>query len=134
MKNFFIILIPIIGLYFLTEFFIEIKYKLLIFILLQLITPIIPLTVRIIVLSNTKYNFYKNHLIKEFKFLSIKQQSIPYKHITNISINISLWDRLSNAGDIILHTAEDETPDLILQYVKNPKALEKKIYKITHQN
>ncbi len=132
-KNFFITLLPIIGIYLATSYFIEIPFKILIFILAQIILPFIPLTLKIIKLANTEYKFYKNHLIKEYEFFSITKQTIPYKHITNISIIISFWDRLSNAGDIILHTAENETPDLTLQYVKKPKQLEKQILEITHQ-
>jgi hypothetical protein len=132
-KNFFITLLPLIAIYIGTSYFLEIPFKILIFILTLIIIPIIPLTFKIIRITNTEYIFYKNHLIKEYEFLSITKQTIPYKHITNISIIISFWDRLSNAGDIVLHTAENETPDLVLQYVKNPKKLEKQILEITHK-
>ena len=109
---------------------ITIPNKLLWLLLLLLILAIIPLLAKIIVLSNTTYYFFKTHISREFELLMVRKHSVPYSQIINISIDISLWDRLCNAGDIILHTAEDKAPNLVLHYIKDPEKLEKQIYRL----
>lgn len=91
---------------------------------------IAPLVIRIIVLYNTVYYFFKTHAISEFEFIIIKKYSLPYDKISNITVNISIWDRLCRAGDITLHTAEDVTPDLVLKYIKNPRKMEGRVYRM----
>jgi len=93
---------------------------------------LIPLLIKIIILYNIKYYFYKTHVVYEFEFIYIKKLSLPYHQIANISTKISLWDRLCNAGDIILYTPEDVGPNLVLQFIKEPHKIEKMIYQLTH--
>ena len=94
------------------------------------VIAVIPMVTKLIVLANTHYYFFRDHLISEFEFINIKRQSLPYHQIVNISTRITLWDRLCKAGDITLHTAEDKTPDLILWYIKNPSIVEAALYKM----
>jgi hypothetical protein len=91
---------------------------------------IAPMTVRIIILYNTKYYFFRTHVISEFEFIMIKKYSLPYSKISNITVDISIWDRFCRAGDVTLHTAENITPDLVLRFIKNPKKMERDIYRM----
>ena len=95
-----------------------------------LIITIIPLIIELIILKSTRYYFFRTHIIHEFKFINIKRKSVPYSQIVNVSNDISLWDRFCKAGDITLHTAEDEDPDIKLKYIKKPKIVENAIYKM----
>ncbi|MFH1591438.1 MAG: PH domain-containing protein [archaeon] len=79
-------------------------------------------------LHSTTYSFYDDYVLKEFKFLVIKRASVPYSQIVNLTTVISIWDRLSKAGDIVLHTAEDRTPDVVLKYVNRPEGVEREIH------
>ncbi|MBS3167980.1 PH domain-containing protein [Candidatus Woesearchaeota archaeon] len=99
---------------------------------LIIVVDLIPTIIRLIILYNTKYLFYPHHLIREFELIIIKRYSVPYNQIVNIKTKVSLWDRLCNAGDIIIHTAEDKAQDLILHYIKNPQELEHRLYKMAH--
>lgn len=99
-------------------------------IIVLIIIAIIPLIGKIIFLYNTKYYFFRNHVQKEFELILVKKYSLPYHQITNVTTDISLWDRLCRAGDIIVHTAEDTKKDLKLQYIKNPTEIEKGLYKM----
>ena len=101
-------------------------YVLLTFLIIILVTT----SVRIFLLLNTSYHFFKSHVTSEIKFFTLKSHSIPYSQISNMRIHISIWDRISNAGDIIIHTADD-SEDLFIKYVKNPKLIEKKILHLT---
>jgi len=93
---------------------------------------IISLLIKIVILSSTKYYFFNNHITSEFKLIIIKRHSVPYHQIVNIRTDISLWDRFCKAGDIVLHTAEDKDPDLVLNYIKDPEKIERAIYNMIY--
>ncbi|MBN2566691.1 PH domain-containing protein [Candidatus Woesearchaeota archaeon] len=95
---------------------------------LWLLLALIPLLIRIIYLSNVTYHFYPSHLLSEFRFLSVKRFSIPYSQIVNVSVNVSLWDRLTGNGDMIIHSAENNAPDMYLYSVRNPEKVEQWLY------
>ena len=103
-----------------------------IFILLFLV--FIPLISKGTILFNTTYLFFKTHITKEFEFGIVKKHSVLYNQITNIELNISLWDRMCKSGDLTLKTADDSKKDLVLYFIKNPIEVEKKIYHIMHLN
>ena len=42
----------------------------------------------------------------------------------NLTMNVTIWDRICKAGDLTIHTAEDKEPDMVLRYVKHPEKLE----------
>ncbi len=93
-----------------------------------LVVAAIPLAIKLVILYNTNYHFFRGHLVSEFKFFRMKRHSLPYKQIVNIVIDISFWDRLCKAGDIVISTAEDKRPELTLRYIKDPMKVESAIY------
>jgi uncharacterized membrane protein YdbT with pleckstrin-like domain len=112
--------------------FIDYSTRLVIFFLIifLLVVSIIPLLAKIVTLSITKYYFFRAHVVLESKLIKIKRESVPYHQIVNITIDISLWDRLCKAGDIILHTAKEESPDIILYYIKEPEKIESALHRL----
>jgi uncharacterized membrane protein YdbT with pleckstrin-like domain len=95
------------------------------------ILSILTETWNIILLWATTYTFDHSHIKIERKIFSIKTKTVPYKHIVNTNTVISLWDRISNAGDVILHTAEStEAGDIKLLFIKNPLEVEKEIHSL----
>lgn len=120
------------ALYFLINSFIKfnIQTKTLIFwlIIFTSIIAIIPLIKKIINLAYTKYKFYKTHLVSEVKIINIKRQSVPYHQIINITVNMGVWNRIWNTGDLIIRTAEENYPNIILKYIKNPHKIESSIH------
>ncbi len=101
-------------------------------IFLLLIISLTPLLFKILILYNTTYYFYHSHVTSEVELLNIRQHSVSYDQITDVSMHISLWDRLCNAGDITLHTGKEAEHPLVLHYIKNPKKIEHLLYKIIH--
>ncbi len=101
--------------------------------ILVILVAVVVVGIEVVILKNTTYYFYNTHAISEFKLLKIKTYSVPYSKITNISTQISVWDRLCKAGDVILHSAEDKYPDLKLKYVRNPRKIEKYVYAIVNK-
>jgi uncharacterized membrane protein YdbT with pleckstrin-like domain len=84
---------------------------------------LVPLVWRIIVIVNTTYTFYHDLVVMEFRFFVVKQESVPYAKITNITVAVSIWDRITGGGDITVHTADDSQPNLVLYSVPRPREL-----------
>jgi len=131
------------GFYWVIRFFSDLEFSIrqiiLASLILSLLIVFLPLLIRIIILYNTSYYFYKTYLMKEFELFIIRTKSAPYSQIVNITSDISIWDRITNCGDVILHTAEDKTPDIVLSYIENPEKIEKNLYILiskqkTHHN
>jgi hypothetical protein len=91
---------------------------------------IIPLLFKVILLYNTNYYFFRTHVVKEFELVKVSRQSVPYRQIANITINMTLWDRVIGSGDMILHTADDNAPNLMLDYIEEPHKIEAALYKV----
>lgn len=97
------------------------------------ILTLLSVSIKFAILKLIKYSFYENIAVKEFKFIIINKRSVIYSRITNITLKVSLWDRLTRAGTITLHTGDDEMPDIIMKYIKNPERIEELIYSLIHK-
>jgi len=100
--------------------------------LIWLAVLLLPTGLHLIRLANIKYYFFRTHVEYEYRLITIKKQSVPYSQIADITVKISLWDRLTNAGNITLHTAEERAPSLVLFYIRDPEKVEKVIYKMLY--
>ena len=109
---------------------IDIPGKFIIALVIFLSILIFPTCFYLLVLNFTSYDFFPTRVSKEFNFLVLKKHSVPYNQITDIVTDITLWDRVSKAGNIVLHTAEEKSPNLVLRYIKEPEQVEEKIYSI----
>ena len=101
-------------------------------IILIILLTTISIIFKAMTLNSTNYHLYKTHLIKEYKLINIKKEYVPYSQIANITVEISLWDRICNAGDIRIHTSDDSV-DIILNFIENPQEIEKKIYTLVNK-
>lgn len=139
LKSFFAYFFIFLGLYFLIDlisiFFNSLVYNISFvnLLILVLIFSLISISVKLIILKFTTYYFYDISGVKEFNLIIIRRRSVVYSRITNVSLKMSVWDRITRAGKIILHTGDDEVPDLILNYVKKPRQVEDLIYSLIHK-
>jgi len=104
------------------------KYIIVILIILLFAISLIPMIIRSIILKNTSYYFFTNHVLSEFKFIKIHRVSVPYNQIANMTTSMSLWDRMCKTGNIIIHTSDESAPNLVLYYMRKPAKIEDKIY------
>lgn len=117
-------LVGIKGLYLSTTIFI--------FFGVLLLLTVLPMLYSIFVLAFTRYSLFDTHVESEFRFIAIQKKSAVYGKITNITTHMSVWDRICGAGDVYIHTANDDQPDVVLKYVKNPENIEKLLYSLIH--
>lgn len=85
-----------------------------------------------IVMIATSYIFYPHSVEKKFDFFVQKSHSANYKHITDIHVEKSIWDRFCKVGDIVIHTSNDSSHgegkgSLILKDIKNPEILQQQL-------
>ena len=98
-------------------------------IILIIVLSISSLLIKIMVLTSTKYYFHSDHITKEEKIIKVKKHSIPYNQITDVRTHISFWDRISGAGRINLHTAE-EGVEFALASIQNPEKVESYLHNL----
>lgn len=138
-KSFFVYFFIFLALYFLVDivnlFFDLFNHSVTFFdvIVLIFVFSFLSISVKLVVLRFTTYYFYDINAIKEFKLVVIKRRSVVYNRITNITLKMSVWDRITFAGKIILHTGDDEVPDLVMDYIKNPRKVEDLVYSLIHK-
>lgn len=106
----------------------------LIFLISLFLVAFIPLSWKIIILYNTQYFLFSDRIEKNFELLVVRTKSVNYDKIIDITIDISIWDRICRSGDIIFHTAEDKSPELKMSFIKHPERVEDLIYTIIQKN
>lgn len=86
-----------------------------------LIAALLRISVRTLLLHNTEYHFTDSSVTRRLEFFVIKSHAAPYRSITDVRVEESIWDRLTGAGDVIVHTAEDNQRDIRLHALENPE-------------
>lgn len=103
-------------------------------VLIVLMLTVLSIKFHLIDLHATKYLFYDTHVAVEKKLLVTRRHSMPYKQISKITNNSSLWDRISRASDMTLRSARpDDVHDVQLKSVKNSEDVEARIYRLLKQ-
>ena len=100
-------------------------------ILVVLLFSFLSIKLAIIRLHRTTYTFYDTHVAQETGFITKQRDSIPYKQISKVINNTTLWDRLTNASNITLKSSRHaDSHDLTLQSIKEANKIEHEIYKL----
>ena len=86
---------------------------------------LLPFAWTLIVLARTVYRFGPGSVTREFSLFVVRRTTIPYNKIVHVKMRMSIWDRISGAGNITLHTAENNAPDLTLRFIPSPQKMEK---------
>ena len=104
-------------------------------ILVVVVFSLSSIKLQFLVLSNTRYLFYDTHVVEERKLFVTKRNSMPYKQISKIINNSTIWDRFSKASNMVLRTSRpDDGQDLVLRSIKNSEDVEHKIYKLLKED
>ena len=99
-------------------------------------TPITPLTflwkdrkrVLGLPLSFTKYSMSEDRIFYETGLLNTKLDEILLYRVLDISLSISLGQRLFGVGTIILKSSDKTLPELIIKNIKRPREVKEIIH------
>ncbi len=99
-------------------------------------TPITPLTflwkdrkrVLGLPLSFTKYSMSEDRIFYETGLLNTKLDEILLYRVLDISLSISLGQRLFSVGTIILKSSDKTLPELMIKNIKRPREVKEIIH------
>lgn len=79
-------------------------------------------------ISSTNYLLNMDKLVTETGVLTKKEDLIPLSRIREISINISLCQKIFNVGTVTLKSYGKSSSSIVLKNVKNPKLVAQVIH------
>lgn len=72
-------------------------------------------------LSFTKYKLSKDRLFFEKGLFSIQSEEVQLYRISDLTLKMSLWQRIFGTGTILVSGSDRTTPTLELRSVKHPR-------------
>lgn len=76
----------------------------------------------------TKYSMSKDRLFLETGLLNMNQEEILLYRVRDISLHISLWQRLFGVGTIIVKSSDQTLPELHIENIKSPCIVKEQIH------
>ena len=80
-------------------------------------------------LSFTEYMVTEDRLIVEKGFLNISEDEILLYRVADLSLRMSLWQRLFGVGTVCVQSSDKTTPHFDIVNVKNPRDVKELLYK-----
>lgn len=84
-------------------------------------------------LSFTKYSLNEEKLIVKTGFLSIKEDDIMLYRILDITLKMSLMQRLFNVGTVHCCSTDKTSKEFDIKDVKNPKEVKEQLSKLVEE-
>lgn len=76
----------------------------------------------------TKYSMSDDRLFLERGLLNTSQEEILLYRVRDISLNISLWQRIFSVGTITVKSSDKTLPELKIQNVRDPRNVKEAIH------
>lgn len=80
-------------------------------------------------LTFTKYSLSKDRLFLEKGLINMKLEEIVLYRIRDISLSISLWQRIFGVGTVTVVSSDHSNPKLEIVNIKNPLEIKELIHK-----
>ena len=77
----------------------------------------------------TKYSMSDDRIFCEKGLLSVKFEEIPLYRVRDISMKITLGQRIFGVGSILLQSSDKTSPVLELKNIKNPREVKEMIHR-----
>ena len=77
----------------------------------------------------TKYSMSEDRIFYETGLLSTKHEEILLYRLLDISLRISLWQRIFGVGTIVLKSSDKTLPELPIVNIKDPRNVKENIHK-----
>lgn len=71
-------------------------------------------------ISFTKYSISNDRIFVETGLLNTKFDEVLLYRVRDLSLSITLGQRIFGVGSVLVHSSDKTTPHLLLQNVKNP--------------
>ena len=84
-------------------------------------------------ISFTKYYLSSDRLFMQKGLLNMQMEEVLLYRISDISVRVSLWQRIFGVGTIIIHSSDKSMPHLELRNVKNPLVVKENIHKYVEE-
>lgn len=79
-------------------------------------------------LSFTKYSLSGNRLFRETGVLNLKEEEILLYRIRDLTLTMSLWQRIFGVGTINVVSSDKSTPNIQIKSIKNPKKVKELLF------
>lgn len=79
-------------------------------------------------ISFTKYALSEDRLFTEKGFLNIKYEEINLYRVRDLTLSITLFQRIFRVGSVIVHSQDETNAHLEIRNVKNPRQVKELIY------
>lgn len=76
----------------------------------------------------TRYSMSEDRFFLEKGLLNMRQDEILLYRVRDISLQITLWQRIFGVGTIILKSADETLPTLCVESVKNPRVVKEQLH------
>ena len=80
-------------------------------------------------LSFTRYSLTANKLVLNTGFMSLHEEEVRLYRVRDISLTISLWQRIFRVGSVLVQSSDKSLPRLLLKNIRDPRAVKELLHK-----
>ena len=77
----------------------------------------------------TKYSMSEDRLFLETGLLSTRQEVVILYRVRDISLTISLWQRIFRVGSVLVQSSDKSLPKLLLKNIRDPRGVKELIHR-----
>ena len=79
-------------------------------------------------LTFTRYRMSEDRLFLSTGFFTVKDEEILLYRVRDISLTITLWQRIFGVGTVTIISSDKTLPTLVLKNIKQPRMIKEKIH------
>lgn len=80
-------------------------------------------------LTFTKYSMSEDRLFLETGLINTRQEEVILYRVRDISLTISLWQRIFRVGSVLVQSSDKSLPRLLLKNIRDPRAVKELLHK-----
>ena len=77
----------------------------------------------------TTYSMSEDRLFLETGLLNTRQEEVILYRVRDISLTISLWQRIFRVGSVLVQSSDKSLPRLLLKNIREPRGVKELIHK-----
>ena len=80
-------------------------------------------------LSFTRYQMSEDRLFLSTGFFTVKDEEILLYRVRDISLTMTLWQRIFGVGTVTIISSDKTLPTLVLKNIKQPRMIKERIHR-----